>query len=201
MSGVPPSIPRQITTKDKLPKPWDRRPWPDKGDPTPTEIYAAVGEALSNWETYDACLGKLFALLVAPVFLLPVAQRAYGAVRIYEARNDMVLAAAETYCFFRRAPDALKRIKEVCGHGRNWAGRRNEIAHGVVQPFFRKDRIVDSPSGYALYPSWASARARGVTGLAGYAYSAQDILYYAAEFLKLQNPVNELSNALISKPF
>src|SRR5205823_2483035 len=127
MSGVPPLNPRDRKPKDKPSQPWARRPGPDKGDATTAEIYAAVGEALTNWETYDAALGKLYALLVDPVVLMPVAQRAYGAVRTYEARNDMVLAATEAYCFFRRAPDALKRINQVCGHGRNWAGRRNEI--------------------------------------------------------------------------
>jgi hypothetical protein len=73
-------------------KPADRRPWPEVGDKSIEETYAAVGRALSNWERYEWVLSHLFSVIVSDTES-EAARRAYGAVRTFEGRIDMLEAA------------------------------------------------------------------------------------------------------------
>jgi hypothetical protein len=119
-------------------KAWDRRPWPDNGDPDPQITFAAVGEALSHWEHLEGLIASLFASFVSDHADYVPAKRAYVAVRTFEGRMEMLRASAEA--FFDAFPDKdvqdtyqtfLKSVKE-------FAPRRNDIAHGVVAEFYRK---------------------------------------------------------------
>ena len=45
-------------------KPWEDRPHPKRGDKRATTTYAAVGQALSQWEGLETKLAELFSQLV-----------------------------------------------------------------------------------------------------------------------------------------
>jgi hypothetical protein len=45
-------------------KPWDDPPHPKQGDKNITTTYAAVGQALSQWEYLETRLAELFSQLV-----------------------------------------------------------------------------------------------------------------------------------------
>ena len=118
--------------KPKVPRPWDRTPWPERGDDNINDTYAGVGRALSQWERYEAGLALLFSAVVAGI-KTTAAMRAYSAVRTFEARVEMLRAASAAY--FAKSPDeAVQKIfVEVVRDAACFSPRRNDIAHGVVE--------------------------------------------------------------------
>jgi hypothetical protein len=117
--------------KPKTFEPWDVLPIEPKGDDTADEIYLAVGKALTTWERLDDTLGMIFGTIVRSE--KGAASAAYGVVLSPASRAEMIVAAAEQ-TFSINDPLALQIVKLVNDVGR-LAGRRNDIAHGVVTSF------------------------------------------------------------------
>lgn len=113
--------------------PWDRPPIPTTGDAFQDTTYAAVGRVLSRWEEVEVSLGHLYASFTGRGKAVEVL-REYGSGRIFLDRIRILETAAATY--FRANPcqrceGGFDRIVERC---LGWSGRRNDIAHGIVQP-------------------------------------------------------------------
>jgi hypothetical protein len=175
-------------------KAWDRRPWPDLGDPDPQITFAAVGEALSHWEHLEGLIASLFASFVSDHGDNLPAKRAYVAVRTFEGRMEMLRASAEA--FFSAFPDEglqdtyqkfLKSVKE-------FAPRRNDIAHGVVAEFYRNidNGLVYVPGYFALYPTIASFKQRSIDGIPAYCMGSAEIKYFSNRFRSLLKPSADL---------
>jgi hypothetical protein len=173
-----------MARKEPEPKAWDRRPWPDSGDPDPQITFAAVGEALSHWEHLEGVVASLFASFVSDHGDNVPAKRAYVAVRTFEGRAEMLRASAEA--FFAAFPDKdvqdtyekfLRSIKE-------FSPRRNDIAHGVVAEFHRKivSDLVYVPNYFALYPTIASFKQRSIDGIPSYCTGSAEIIYFSNKF-------------------
>jgi hypothetical protein len=111
-------------------RPYDLRPWPKSGDRNIDKTYAAIGRALSNWERYEWILSHLFSAIVAGVENNP-ARRAYGAVRTFEGRSQMLRAASVTYFSERPDTNLQGSFKKIITSASKFSERRNEIAHGV----------------------------------------------------------------------
>jgi hypothetical protein len=87
--------------------PWDRRPWPSRGDLSQNHLYASIGRALSESERAEASLTFVFSSFT----LSPeskIVRRAYSAVRTFEGRAEMLRAASEAY--FSTHPDTRYSI-------------------------------------------------------------------------------------------
>src|ERR1700694_302193 len=85
----------------RMNKPWDIRPLSPSGDPDSKELFAAIGQALSEWENVESSLAELFAVLVSsrtksPSLWSPAIQ-AYGSVIAFKSRCAMLRAAADAY--------------------------------------------------------------------------------------------------------
>ena len=63
------------TQKETEIKPWDRRPWPLRGDVDDRTVYHHVGQFLSFWERYEAALAYPFASFFGPFLLSDLARR------------------------------------------------------------------------------------------------------------------------------
>lgn len=128
----------------RAPNPWTTPDPPDKGDDDINVTYASVGRALSAWEAFESQLARVFASLVGGPGMNRVAERAYGAVRTFEGRADMLAEAAETnFDWYQGGPhaEAARRfnsdIRSLINEARNNASpKRNEIAHGIVEPYW-----------------------------------------------------------------
>lgn len=118
------------------PKPWDPPPVPLKGDPDQQVLFAAVGAALSAWESLEERLSHTFELLVSPEGGSLSALRAYGSILTFRGRGEMIKAAAEGAFFLKPDPDLPKRLKALIDEITNFATRRNEIAHGIIQTLY-----------------------------------------------------------------
>jgi hypothetical protein len=122
--------------------------------------------------------------------------RAYGAVASFTQRSAMVANAAEAY-FHRRVGDPIQgkldTLMSIAGH---LSGRRNEIAHGVVTPYFGRGM---PPRGFALHASGYLARKTDLIGAPKYnlltpkyIYTSKEILAFSAAFAELRPQAHEI---------
>ena len=185
-------------------RPWDVRPVREQGDPTAEPLYTAVGRALSMWGSFETRLGLLFGqfmLTESP----EMAARVFGAIRTFEGRLDLLKAAADLYFRLYTMTETETRFKNLSnGPWRVFGARRNELAHGEVQPYgvFRK---IAAPPGtdvmlwsgiHYLVPSFIDTSKWKTAAPPSYCYVADDVEHYAAEFGKLIAPVVDIINEI-----
>ena len=119
-----------------MPKPWEDRV-DEEGDCSADAIYVEVGRALTQWETLESELANIYAHLLADGsgarFL--AAGSAFGQISGSMNRQEM-LKSVIAIVFSSPPMDALEEIKAeisvLLNDVRNYTGRRNAIAHGVV---------------------------------------------------------------------
>ncbi len=157
-------------------KPWDDRPRPKCGDKNVNTTYAAVGRALTQWEYLEAKLAELFSQLVggewsgdgAPYH---PAVRAYGSVLGSSARLTMIEEAAKAHFQWYPNPALEKRLKDVISiECRMFAGKRNNIAHGIVDLRFSNPPKLKL--GHWLVPSLYATKKHPLQGPSAYAYTS-----------------------------
>jgi hypothetical protein len=179
-------------------KPWDDRPHPQRGDKNTNATYEAVGRALSQWEYLEAKLAELFSQLVGGEWpsdddgpSYHPADRAYGSVLGSAARLTMVEEAAKAH--FQRYPnlELEKRLKDLIStECRNFASRRDNIAHGIVD--FRFSDPPELEFGSWLVPSFYATKKNPLKGPSAYAYTSTEINYFTQEFYRLWVKTGEL---------
>jgi hypothetical protein len=180
--------------------PWDATPFPPKGDETSKVTFQAVGEALSQWEHFEGYLSLIYANLVGTGDTTEPAVLSYGTVVSFKGRADMIRAAANGF-FFRKPDEILQEeLKAILKLADNFSPRRNEIAHGIVQPYVPDGaRAVD---GFALVPAYYATNKRVLgTADAGiaplrmkpkYAYTSAEIKYFKHHFSHLTDRATQL---------
>lgn len=173
--------------------PWDNQPWAERGENSENDVYVAVGKALSHWELLEQAIAGLFTLVTVGSYYAPSAPtlRAYSSVTSSGNRIQMVRAALEGWlrdwkdCPLREK--SLGILKECSG----WAGRRNDIAHGLV------DRFADEfEKGWFLLPGLYSKKGRNEVGKIDYRYNAEIIHNFSDRFLELHNRLNEITSKM-----
>ena len=138
--------------------PWDPRPAASVGDLSEDALFSAVGRSLTEWENVETECAELFAVLVSArkksVLWVP-AIRAYGSIVSFTARCEMLRQASLPY-FHTRNKKKLQfedKFKSLINEVLQYAGRRNEIAHGQVTKVFSYRRGGSKSDGYYLIPS------------------------------------------------
>jgi len=181
-------------------KPWDPRPWPTRGDDSIEVLYAAAGRALSQWERYEGALSLLFSAFVSTA-LTQAARRAYRAVRRFEGRTDMLRAAAEAYFGEKPDSDLVTQFEEILQSAINFAPRRTDIAHGVVDHFmsYPPGSTVPEDATYCLYTSGASSGNRNRNNLPSCCFSSVELDYFFSEFYRLQEPAASVAVRIIKR--
>jgi hypothetical protein len=135
-SAMPPRKPKPPTPKAS--NPWDIPERPTTPTKDPNDIFRAIGDALSSWESVEHYTAMIFTLLVAenpPKLPLPhsgPAVRAYGSVVSFQARAAMVEAAARAFFYLHPHQKHEDRLKKLMKAANGWSARRNDIAHGNV---------------------------------------------------------------------
>jgi hypothetical protein len=166
---------------------------PTMGDETPDIIYTAVGAALSRWEAAEMKLASLFSVLLGIHSSTP-ALRAYGAVTTFQVRQQMVLAAADSFFHDNPDPDLQRRIHDLFKKLMNDASaRRNEIAHGIVTNIHTSRKLPN----YFLVPPYHSTRKRGHDAEPSYLYTASHISTYAMHFDTLSKIIFQVVRAVL----
>jgi hypothetical protein len=178
--------------------PWDIPPFRGNGNRSPTEVYEAVGRALSAWEEFEVSLSQLFGLFSERDPEALETYTDYGKPKIFAERAEKLAQISCTY-FIRRPCQKMEGVFEklLCD-GRNFSARRNDIAHGVVRGMPGSPDVmikVDDPADqpilqigfqWILVPPPYSVKRLSAGGVPAYTFTAADILYFQGEFIRLQ---------------
>jgi len=119
--------------------------------------------------------------------------RAYGAVSAFSTRLDMIRAASEAY-FLHRKKTVSEEFQSILDDAKNFATRRNEIAHGIVQPYFIGHIVVGSVLGPSRYATRKLKLERDDNSdklevVRKYAYTSTEIDYFGEQFKKLADRI------------
>jgi hypothetical protein len=175
-----------------------------RGEPDTSQTDAAVGRALSEWESLQSALGILFQLMCeSPTF---AASRAYGTVTSASGRVAMLRAAEEVFFGTREPFDAaydaeMKALFSACEKAQEF---RNNIAHGKAMQFTVREKgaVYGTGSGYFLCPPpYAKKKVEVIAPApqeqyllgASYFYTVADINYYRDRFIQLRHEAYRLA--------
>jgi hypothetical protein len=189
------------------PRDWDSRLFKGPGERSPHPLYEAVGLALSKWNSFEEEMSGIFCAMVADRAHFFPARRAFGAIRTFEGRSDMLRLVAEIYFtayerpeISRLAPvtDLRAELKNLIKEWKDYNSRRNEIAHGVVKSFpnyetkFNKNPpLVTNEFVHFLYwwgPAHFDSSKTSPLGVPTFAYNSADLKHYAEKFNNLRGP-------------
>jgi hypothetical protein len=119
--------------------------------------------------------------------------RAYGSVTSFSGRSDMLKAASVPHFLLYPGPSLKKQFNDLMYAAKQFSTRRNEIAHGIVQPYFQGG----ADGGYALIPSYFATKKRLVqqgeteadplTFKIVYAYNSEGLLHWMTQFQNLSS--------------
>jgi hypothetical protein len=173
--------------------PWDERPWAQQGNKNHDEIFTAVGSALSDWELLEQSIAAVFTLVTVGSYYAPStpALRAYSSVISSNNRIQMVRAALQAWLRERKDCPLQGNVLTILSECSGWAGRRNDVAHGIV------DRFLDEfEKGWFLVPGLYAKRGRNEVGKVDYRYNAEIIHGFGGQFIELHNRLSETVSAM-----
>jgi hypothetical protein len=126
------------------------------GPDNPEEIYVAVGYALTMWESLEEELSELFLTYLGTIN--PAASRAYGSIVSGQGRVGMLKEVIESV-YRHSSPSVADLHTRAMTKIGALAGRRNEIAHGIVSnPTVNRESF-----GFCLFPpSYNSSKNRSL---------------------------------------
>jgi hypothetical protein len=163
------------------------------GDESAEVTYAAVGKALSRWESADFRMAGLFSVLIGIPSPVP-AIRAYGAVATFQVRQQMVRAAADSFFNNRPNQELRQKVEDIFKrHMNDAAVRRAEIAHGIV--------INTNPTRRRLHhflaPPYYATKKRDHKANPSYLYSSVEIAAFTTGFEDLAIHIYEVAHEVI----
>ena len=194
----------------QMPQPWDRPYIPKMaiGSLADTDLYLAVGKAISAWEGVEAAFASLFSVFTSKdgVDYQP-AVRAFGVVNNVMLRADMIKQAAEAHFHIFEsisdlwpALDAHKiDLKRLLRSYKGWSGRRNDVAHGFVQEVFLIDEdawVHTDRFMYLLVPSLTASQRRITDWYPDYRYNAGHLNAFVEAFSFLANDTHMFCAAI-----
>jgi hypothetical protein len=185
-------------SKQKRPSIWDRPPFPPQGDADKKEIWTAVGTAISAWGEYESALGRLFTFFIAGDFPSPQAKRAFGGIRTFEGRRELLRGASEAFFHYQRGtPEEQVWFKAILKDASYAVERRNDLAHGIAMAFTPEGK--SEPDGFCLMPSYYDSSKRDLNDIAEFAYRSASINMFASGFKSLIAAPLELGNSIIAR--
>jgi hypothetical protein len=169
--------------------PWDVPPLPTKGDDDIEFTYAGVGRVLSQWETAELELSRIYGLLLnRPDDIEAI--RLYGDPKIFEERAKGLAAAAEQYFRWNPHQDTEAELSELMLLARQFSARRNEVAHSIVRPIGNDD----GPQRFCALPPQYEAKKFDSNDTPAFGYTSVELnALHAALYTELVEPAKRLS--------
>jgi hypothetical protein len=166
--------------------PWTIPPKPLFGDATVCKVAMAKTRALNSWEAVE----DAFAALNARFGAAPN----YGEGSTFTRRLANLEESSCPY-FVKHCRQSIEgELRQLIGHARKMADRRNDIAHGMVAPYsgFPAESIGDitMPTRFALSPSKYDIKRQR------FVYSADQINAFAISFSVLMHEIQEFTRRL-----
>ena len=182
--------------------PWDRPPIPPEGNRSVRALYESIGRTLVAWENIEAELAHLYSALATGDRFNLEANLAYGIPNTVPLRLAGVLHAAERYQTAHPSQAIEAELDRLTDMVKRYAGRRNDIAHGVVRPFnwiITPDtkgsiRLVSYDSPWCLIPPhFRPKNAGGDHSDLAYLFTSREINAYGRVFYHISRALSNIA--------
>ncbi len=172
--------------------PWDIPPLAARGNKYPATLYAAVGRALSGWELLELQLARIYAAFVGVPPIEAIAMPAYRGATTFGGRAAVIEEAAERH-FIKHPDQAIENdFKTLICDARNFASRRNDIAHGIVRPLWTGDTDAETFAElgmrieYVLAPATYKDKSFGPDRVPLYLFTSTEINRFKQHFRRMR---------------
>ena len=163
-------------------------------------LHLARGNALNEWEMTENNLARLFcSILRAREFA--ICSKAYGAIAASKVRSDMIESAMEAHFLIWPSEPLAEKFKALNNKVGQFAGRRNEIAHSIIGDYRGPNGRRKAETYYLIPPPYMTGKRKltrvksrsSFHSTAGFAYNADDVDFYAREFLYLRAEISDFA--------
>lgn len=178
---------------------WDVPPIPRSGDDNREVVYEAVGRALSHWERFELELACLYAALIGLRPHEATRHPDYARARVFSERATVVDRAGEQFFIKRSNQEIENKFDNLICESRLAAGRRNDIAHGVVNPIWSSG-FAGSSETFMLVPSSYRHKDFDLNAAARYAFTAKEINDFSTRFQEILTRTSLLTALIRSMP-
>ena len=122
----------------------------DPAEEIMTEIYTAVGRALSAWSHVEECLCAIYTRSIMTDQNAPIgyASASFWAIESFRGKLNVIDAAIKLRCHNKTELVAMWGV--IYKRAREKNNNRNELAHGTVMNFGRPDETYFVPSFYKI---------------------------------------------------
>jgi hypothetical protein len=170
---------------------WDVLSAPKKGDQTREALYAAIGEALSEWEKLVGDLAEIYSVLVGAPEMTPGEGpeiQNFGELGFKAQCDKLKTAAAAFFTQHPTDPKLQSIFDDLLNQCSNARHRRNDIAHGTCELVAGK--------GYLCLPAPYNPKNVQPDTTMAYVFSSKEIRTYTSQFRKLRSLAGHLNGAL-----
>jgi hypothetical protein len=185
----------------KMADPWERPPFPKKGNRSQRVLFSAMGAALNAWEEVEVSLAHLYAALVTGDRFDPTASHAYGVPLNFSTRYAGLQTAAQDH--FSRNPSQMiegefcRLMRLVTGY----SARRNDIAHShalhihwVRNPLAPETLLSsDADLSWCLVPPFFKANKFTSENRPAYVFTSLEMNEYCDVFWDIARALSNLS--------
>jgi len=169
-----------------MPDPWDIPSIPAHGDKSATDLFAAIGRALSEWEELELYLARVYAMFLGVPPIKAIEQPEYKNAPTFSMRAKVIEEAAERHFIAHPNQQREGEFQEALCGARKLANRRNDIAHGVARLSwgeFGEIPLADALARAEIFLGPARYRAKQFDKLAPeYLFSSVEVLHFAEQF-------------------
>jgi hypothetical protein len=111
----------------------------------------------------------------------------------------MLRAASDVYSEHYPNPALQTQFKTFAGQMKNIAGRRNDIAHGIVARWYLPgESFLSEVETWALFPSYIMTRHRQLNKAPDYAMGSSELEYFSEQFRLLLKPAYDITSDILS---
>lgn len=186
-----------------MPNPWDPLPFPTRGDTDDAKTYEGAGRVLSQWESVEFQLSRLYSIFVGDPD--GDAMQEYGRGNIFRIRLEALNMVAQRYFVSHPHQSMEAQFDCLCKAATGFADRRNEVAHGTVfavdgLTFFAKKFGSATPQ-FALIPSFYTIKKHTIVdgdSAPTYAYCFRQLWSLTASLNLLVNQLGSYRLALLA---
>lgn len=166
----------QVSATQHLP--WERPSLPTVADRDETVVYAGVGHVMSKWESIEIQLYRIFSFFCLKPDDRKTMER-YGEERIFVNRFAQLKAEAHKLFCVRHHQEIEGQFDRLAVAVEGYSGRRNDVAHGIVQmvqyfEFFRSsaESLAPRTRYWMLLPAYYKWPDHSLEAFPSYAYNS-----------------------------
>ncbi len=115
-------------------EPWDRPPFPKRGNASQRVLFEFIGRALMAWEEVETALAHLYSIFSCGSKFDQAANREYGEPPNFAPRLRRLEERARGYFVAKPCQEQEGEFDNIIRLATAYAPRRNDIAHGVARP-------------------------------------------------------------------